>query len=64
MIIVAVPVSFIEAGWLGLQLLAILFRSTLCMGARAIAEGKAEAVVGEDSVVVEEVKAEPIAEGE
>ncbi len=35
--------AFIGAGWLGLQLLAIIFRNTLRMGARAIAEGKAEA---------------------
>ena len=39
----AVLGAFIGAGWLGLQLLAILFRNTLRMGARAIADGKAEA---------------------
>ena len=51
MIAFAVLGAFIGAGWLGLQLLAILLRNTLRMGARAIAEGKAEAFVGEDSVV-------------
>ena len=42
----AVLGAFIGAGWLGLQLLAILFRNTLRKGARALAEGKTEAVQG------------------
>ena len=42
-IVIAVLGAFIGSGWLGLQLLAILFRNTLRMGARAISDGKAEA---------------------
>ena len=42
-VVVAMTGALIGAGWLGLQLLGILFFYTLRMGAKSIAQGKAEA---------------------